>query len=70
METVENSPFRSLDLSASWPQVKDQFEHEAALDFSVLSVGCGSISEAHRNFLGVRCVPEAELNLGILNVSY
>jgi hypothetical protein len=53
METGENSPFRSLNLSASWPQVKDQFEHEAALDFSVLSVGCGSVAAAGKRILSV-----------------
>ena len=35
-----------------------------------LSVSVGSISAAHRNYLGVRCVPEAEVNLGILNVGF
>ena len=27
-----------------------------------------SFSDARRNFLDVRCVPEAEVNLGILSV--
>ena len=45
METGENSPLRSLDLSDSWPQVKEQFEHEAALYISVPSVRLGHIAE-------------------------
>ncbi|MCZ6798359.1 MAG: hypothetical protein O7D36_10485, partial [Gammaproteobacteria bacterium] len=46
------------------------FEHEVALDISVPSVGFGSVFAARRKLLSVRFVPEAELNLRILNGSY
>ena len=28
------------------------------------------LTAAHHNYLGVRCVPEGEVNLGVLNGSY
>ncbi len=35
-----------------------------------LGVGFGSINASHRKFLNVRLVPEAEVNLSILNVGF
>ncbi len=45
-----------------------RFGHLAALDYLVLSVGFGSISESQGELLDVRYVPEAEVNLDNLNV--
>ncbi len=44
--------------------------HEVALDISVPRVRFGSFSDAFRKSLSVRYVPEAEVNLRILDVSY
>jgi hypothetical protein len=36
----------------------------------VFSVGCGSLTAAHYNFLSVSCVPNAAPHQGILSVSF
>jgi hypothetical protein len=37
---------------------------------NLTGISAGSFSDARRNFLDVRSVPEAEVNLRILNVGY
>jgi hypothetical protein len=44
--------------------------HLAVLDTSVPGVVFGSLTAARRNYLSVRCVPEAEVSPGILNVGF
>ena len=46
-----------------------RFGHQTAPDVSNLSDGLGSFSDARRKSLSVRYVPEAEVNLEILNGS-
>jgi len=51
-------------------KVDFRFGHLAALDYLVLSVGFGSISESQGELLDVRYVPEAEVNPRALNVGF